>query len=214
MNHVRAGYRRDSVLVATIGEWKALTTEQVALLLFPIPAGLRKAQQRLKKLYEQKRLLRCQHEASFCYYVDRKPGQLDHVLALNWVRIWLTRRSHWTTLDRWEYEVACGDVRADGIGLVRNKWTNSHEAWFIEYDRGVSHNPWDKAHLYNTLYESGRYLGAWWVPFVTRFPAILCVTDSAAKLNEMQRGVKKHNPHGLRFEMKALEDLIREVRTR
>jgi hypothetical protein len=188
-----------------------MTTEQVAELLFPIPAGLRKAQQRLKRLYDQGRLGRTRLEAGYCYYAGTRPGQADHLTAVNWIRLWLSQRKY-EAIERWEYEAVCGGVRADGLCLLRNTWTGERQAWFVELDRSVSHNGWRKAAAYGELYASGRYDSAWWVPLVKRFPAVLCVADSPAKLAEIRREIDQGNPQGLRFEVRLLADLIGEVR--
>ena len=210
MNQVQSGYQRDRAVVAAVTEWRAMTTEQVAELLFPIPAGLRKAQQPLKRLHDQGRVGRTRLEAGYCYYAGTRPGQADHLTAVNWIRLWLMRRRY-EVMGRWEYEAVCGDVRSDAVCVLRNRWTGEHQAWFVEADRSASHNGWAKVGAYSELYASGRYESAWWVPLVKRFAAVLCVADSQAQLAEIRRGMED-NPYGLRFEARLLDDLIAEIR--
>lgn len=214
MNQVQSGYQRDREVVALVEECGALTAEQVAHLAFRLPsAGLRKAQQRLKRLHGQERLNRCRLEAGYCYYSGRRPGRIDHLVALNWIRVWRTSTLRsWEALERWEYEVDFDATRVDALCAVRNRWTGELTCTLVEFDRGASNNPWLKCARLNELYESEGYLQAWWARQVSKFPAVLAVTDSPSKLTEIKRAIERDNRHGLRFTAKLLDELVAEVR--
>lgn len=206
---VESGYQRDSRIVATVADWGALTTEQIRCLLFPFRYGLRKAQQRLQRLEGQGRLRRSRHQAGYVYYPGKPPGHLDHLVATNWARLWLMRRRYYVPV-RWEYEATYGQLRTDGVMLLRNTFTGKHDAWFVELDR--SHNAWTKAEQYCQLYASGRYGGAWWVPYLERWPGVLCVTEDAARVAPIKAAAQAQNSEDLRFDVRLLADLTGEVR--
>lgn len=198
MNDVRRGYLRDSRIVAGIREMKALTTEQVRCLYFRgLRYGLRKAQERLLKLVREGRVKRTRAGPEYAYYVDReRPGQLDHVVAVNWCRIYLERsllpqeRLTWMQPDY-------GFLRPDGLALIENTLTGNVYGWYVEAD--LSDNRFDKAGLYARLYESGAYEGEWWVGKARVFPGVLVATHRPVAV---QRAIKRDNAAGLQFVVK------------
>ncbi|WP_459908580.1 hypothetical protein [Desulfotomaculum defluvii] len=100
MNQRQRGYYRVNALLRALVEYRALDTEQIRTLFFNgIAYGRRKAQERLLKLHQRKRLQREKVDCVYTYYPDRQPGLIKHLLALNWVRIWLTM-----TCKSWERE--------------------------------------------------------------------------------------------------------------
>lgn len=212
MNRVQLGCHRDSQIVSLVQARRALTADQVAALMFPGQAGLRKAQQRLKRLHDAGRLERSRLSAdsAYCYHLGKRAGRLDHLVALNWVYVWFSRRlPSWEVLERWEYEPDYRILRPDAFAAAKNRFTGECRFWFIELDR--SENAWDKVALYNRLYQSDGYGGAWWVRYAKRFPAVLCVTDRASRLSVIRQAVKNDNVSGLEFDVKLLGEVRREV---
>ena len=214
MNLVRSGSQRDRRILDLVEARHALTAEQVSILLFPMKAGHRKAQQRLKRLYDTESLLRARfaQDEGFAYYMGRRPSRLDHLIALNWVYVWQARRlPSWGSIVGWEYEPSYEVLRADAFFGVHNGVTGKDTFCFVELDRAGSGNPFDKVSLYNRLYKSNGYAAAWWVEKAERFPTVLCVTDSAARLSAIRKAIERENANGLRFDVRLLADVRGEA---
>jgi hypothetical protein len=201
LNDVQKGYRRDSRIVQGVTERKALTTEQVRCLYFRgMRYGLRKAQERLLRLVRHGRLRRTRAGAEYAYYVERQ-GQLDHVLAVNWCRLYVERnllpqeKVTWTQPDY-------GFLRPDALAVVENTLTGCVYGIFVEADR--SENPFDKAQLYARLYESGAYEGEEWASRVKAFPSVLVATDREALV---KRAVRRDDTAGLKWAVMAWCDV-------
>ncbi len=208
MNRRQLGSCRDRRILDLVEACGALTAEQVACIVFrgdPFP--LRQAQHRLRRLWQQKRLKRRPGpNGSYVYYLEA-PKQLDHRLGINWARAWLTAGlQSWETLERWEYEQDYGVLRCDAFAGIRNRWTGEWRFLFVEVDRSA--NAFDKPERYSRLYGDEAYRGRWWVPLARRFPAIVCVTED--RQDAIRRAWEAHNPHGLRFEVRTLEDIREE----
>lgn len=203
MNNVKKGYLRDKEIMSLIEEHGALTTEQIACLVYPdLKAGYRKAQQKLKKLHDRKRLkrVRLAIDLPYTYYIE-KHGRMEHLVSLNWVHIWFTQRlATWEKL-YWATEQNYGILQADAFAGVKNTITGGYKFWFVEIDRGFS--KWDKVQKYNQLYESDNYSDHWWVKHTDRFPCVLCVTERKLTI--------QGNTHGLEFDVRMLDDIIKEV---
>lgn len=210
MNLVQHGYSRDKRILQEIEERGALSTEQVAVSMFKGKEALKKCQQRLKKLSDNKRVKRVKVNNGFVYFVDKKPGQMEHLLGINWVYIWLKKTMNkWEQWWYWQYEMVYPNLRCDGFAGIKNTFTGETKFYFVELDR--SNNLWDKTVKYNDLYESGGYEGSFWVTHAKVFPTILCVTESASRKALIERSVKEENRNGLNFRVMLLEDVIREV---
>ncbi|NPV45240.1 MAG: hypothetical protein HPY70_14900 [Firmicutes bacterium] len=212
MNKVQRGYYRDKEIVREIEARGALNTEQIACLLFSGSAALTKCQQRMKKLHDAKRVKRTKIDGtgSYCYFTGKKPGQLEHLISTNWVYIWLIKKlKSWESLWYWQYEMVYDILRCDAFAGIRNNFTQEAKFYFIELDR--SNNTWDKTVKYNQLYETEKYAGSSWVEHTKVFPIVLCVTENKNRLAVIEQSVRDENKYGLRFEVRLLEDLIKEV---
>lgn len=98
------GYQRDRALLEAIASCQALDTEQARVLLFPGKYGRRKAQERLKTLYDRARIKRWRPapESPYIYFQEKKHGRIEHLVALNWVRCWMLRQlKSWESFYRW-----------------------------------------------------------------------------------------------------------------
>lgn len=214
MNQVQKGCARDRRIVALVEEWGCLTAEQVAVLAFAGRNAQRLARHRLLRLTDKGFLARFRpaHDLGYCYYIGKRPGRLEHRVAVNWVRLWLTHHlSSWEVAERWEYEPDYGTLRPDGLFAARNTARGSLRLWFVELDRAAGGNRFDKVAKYTALYESGRYLGAWWCADAERFPAVLVVTDAPSRATGIRNSVDRENRAGLRFETRLLEDVRKEM---
>ena len=210
-NARQKGSRRDREIVCAVGNYRVLDTDQVVALFFDsMKYGRRKAQERLTKLYRAGRVDRCANgDGPFCYYHTR-PGQLSHALGVNWVRIWITKACRsWEKLHSWCYELDYGTVRSDGFAAVKNAVTKDFRFIFVEFDRGT--NDFDKVKKYNKLYESGKYMGDWWVKLSKRFPPVLVVTTSRGRAEKIRQLAEGENPAGLEFVVYQLDDMKEEV---
>lgn len=212
MNKVQKGYNRDSNIVKEVEARGALNTEQITVMFFKGTTALNKCQKRLKKLHDAKRLKRTRinGSGSYCYFTDKKPGRLEHLIGTNWVYIWLIKQmKSWESLWYWQYEMDYGMLRCDAFAGVKNSFTGEIKFYFIELDR--SNNTWDKTRKYNLLYETEKYADSFWVEHAKVFPVILCVTENKNRLAVIEQSVRDENTHGLRFDVRLLKDLIGEV---
>ena len=209
MNLVQKGYCRDKEIIRAIEEHRALDANQITQLFFSnLKYGKRKAQGRLAKMAENKQLKRCRYALNepYVYYMDKKSGQLDHLVATNWVYVWLTGKLQtWETLYHWSYEVDLGIIRPDAFCGVKNTITGAISWWFVELDR--SENKFDKVSKYNKYYSERLYQGQWWAKQTKAFPRILVVTDSASRYKTIKELVEEDNTHGLRFDVMMLDSI-------
>ncbi|MBO8183440.1 MAG: replication-relaxation family protein [Archaeoglobus sp.] len=211
MNARAKGSHRDKAILHAIERHISLDTNQVQCLLFKFKFGRRKAQQRLLRLYQKGKLNRLKlGDGPYCYYQDKKPGKLEHLLATNWVRIWLrTRLKSWERLHSWEYESDYKILRCDGFAAIKNTVTDAFKFYFVEMDRGT--NEFDKVQKYNRLYDTEGYQGRWWVKVADRFPTVLVVATTRHRAEHISRLIEEHNKAGLRFEVYLLDQIKREV---
>lgn len=208
MNNVKKGYLRDRELLEELERCKALNTYQITSLIFEGKSGLRKAQQRLKKLHDNKKVRRTRVslDEPFTYYIHNATGRFEHLIALNWVYVWLLRRlANWESLWCWDYEPSYGFIRPDAFFGVRNSVLNEVRFTFVEMD--LSNNVWDKTEKYNRLYSEGRYQDNYWVKYAKAFPAILCVTDRLPRLKLIEKSIQEENKNGLNFKVVLLDDI-------
>jgi hypothetical protein len=189
---------------------RALDTEQVRIIAFPhMPSGQRKAQERLLKLYRKNRIQRQALGYTFAYFRGDCPGMVQHLIDLNWVRLWAERKLKlWGDLHSWEYEPDYGILRADALVALKNA-RGEFQFLFVELDRGT--NTFDKIEKYCRLYKSGGYNGRWWVSLTKRFPSIIIVAPTPGRLKNIRKLVEKQNTEGLEFKTYLLEDLKGEV---
>jgi len=188
----------------------ALSTEQVSLLFFGgIKNSVRMAQKRLQRLYEQKKLRRVRESVNrpYYYYTGTRPGQIEHLVSLNWVYIWMQCRSMgWGRMHCFSREPDYKILRPDAFAGIRDKNGRFYFA-FVEMDLAESGNHFDKVAKYNQLYASEKYAGWWWVPLATGFPPVIIVTTG--RKERIQKHVNRENPHGLEFRVYTLEEIIK-----
>lgn len=204
------GSHRDRRILDLLQSRVALDTEQVRAIVFPgMKSGLRKAQERLQKLHARKRVKRVKLDPNspYIYYMDKRHGRIEHLVALNWVYAWTVRQlKPWETLHRWDYEQDYGILRADAFAVVKNNVTDKFKFYFVELDR--SENVFDKVDKYCALYESENY--SWWGDCANRFPPVVIVTTSLSRLRHIQGVIGRDNRAGLQFEVYLL-DFIKEA---
>lgn len=206
-NHQKC-YRRDKQLFQVIEKLGVLDTEQITCLFFPGNNGLKKAQRRLKKLYQNKKLLRGRESFSepYYYYLGKRPGQIHHQLAVSWVYVWLKNRMRsGERLHSFDTEQDYRVLRADAFVAIKNNMAKRYIFNFIELDR--SENNFDKASKYNTLYSTGKYSSYWWVPLANRFPAIIIVAENERRLRMIRERIRAENSCGLEFKTYLLEQI-------
>lgn len=214
MNNVQRGYFRDRRIVELVEKCGALSTGQVAVMLFGhMRAGYRKAQERLQMLVKRKQLMRIRPAINvpYVYFVGRQMDQIDHRVALNWALIWLMKTmANWERTVDWEYEPDYGYIRPDLLWVAENMVTGRYRAVYVELDRSIR-NRWDKVAKYNDLFERESYAGSWWVDKAERFPRILVATTTEARVRQIQRTIERDNRHDLRFDVRLLCELKKEV---
>lgn len=199
MNNHQKSYYRDRQIQQVLTEWGCLDIFQIAILFFP---SLNTAQKRMNKLTAAKRVKRTRENLGqpYCYYIDRKPEQLEHRLGVNWIRLWLMKRlKSWEQIYCWNYEVNYGALRPDGLLGIKNTATGTYRFMFIEYDRGF--NKFDKVEKYERWYDSGGYTGQWWVEYVDKFPSILVVSEKTLSIKSK-----------LNFQVVHFNNIVKEMR--
>lgn len=207
-NHEK-GLRRDKEILRLIETLGAVNTEQIDCLLFH---NLRVCQRRLQILAKRKIIKRDRISFSepFFYFLQRPPGQAEHVLSMAWVFVWVNLKlSSWERLHAFQREMDFkGILRADGFVAIKNTWTGKMTFSFVEMDIGESGNLFRKGALYNELYESEVYLSSWWAKLTNRFPSILVVTtDNTQKIKAR---IEEENEHGLEFKVYSLSEVKEE----
>ena len=210
-NHAKCSHR-DKELFRLLESQGALNTDQIKLLLFPDNV-LRIVQRRLKKLTDRKAIKRARislDEPNY-YYMDSKPGQLEHVLGVSWIYVWITstlnsmERLHCFDREVKDYKL----VRPDAFVGIKNLWKNSLSFYFVELDIDESGNDFAiKVRRYNDLYASETYMKMWWVPLSKRFPPIIVVTTGRTK--KLQEKIQKENVHDLEFRVYSLDQVKEE----
>lgn len=175
------------------------------------------AQGRLKKLYEGKALKRdrISLDEPFFYYLEKRPGQLEHRLAVNWVYVWFRKvkvRKGWEKLHSFEWEVPYElIVRPDGFAAVKNlALSQTLTFYFVELDIAESGNSFDKVMRYNKLYKSRKFMDYWWGSLATGFPSIIVVTTTERKKNFILEKVSKENECNLDFQVYTLAQIKEE----
>ena len=208
-NHQKC-YRRDKDLIRLLETQAALNTEQIRLLLFR-DASLRIVQRRLKKLTERKLIKRSRLsiDSPFYYYLGAKPGQLDHVLGVSWIYVWVcSALSSGMTLHCFDREIDLGIIRPDAFIGVKG-WTGKFSFFFAELDVDESGNDFsEKVKRYNSYYSSGAYQNQWWVSMAKRFPVIRVVTTG--HVNSLEKRISKVNANNLEFQVFSLHHVKEE----
>ena len=215
MNNRMKGFYRDKAIIRAVEQYKCLNTEQIQCLLFGnMKSGLRKCQQRLKRLTDRGKLKRWRYdlEEPYAYYITRLE-QMEHTILLNWSIIWIkTNLKSWEEIYSFEYEVKKYPmIRPDAFVAIENKITSKFKFIYIEMDRAESANRFDKVRKYNDLYESNKFKGEWWVKLTKRFPPIILVTTEMKRLKKIEKHIERENRNGLEFIACLVDDLRKEV---
>jgi hypothetical protein len=214
MSNQKRSSRRDAELLLGIERYRALDTAQVQHLFFRFPTGQRKAQQRLLALTEAHKLTRthAKKTGGYIYTLEEKAGLLEHLVALNWVRLWVEQSLHsWETLHAWNYEQDYRVLRSDAFCAVKNLLTGAYRFSFVELDRGT--NKMDKIERYCKLYNEEGYASWWWSKLTNHFPPVLIVTTQPGRVSGIKRAIAETNSAGLEFEVRLLDDVREEVVT-
>lgn len=174
------------------------------------------AQGRLKKLHEGKTLKRdrLSLDEPFFYYLDKRPGQLEHRLAVNWVYVWFRKvkaKRGWEKLHSFEWEVPYElIVRPDGFAAIKNIPYGKLTFYFVELDIAESGNAFDKVMRYNKLYKSRKFMNYWWGSLATGFPSIIVVTTTERKKKFILDKIAKENECDLDFQVYTLDQIKEE----
>lgn len=210
-NHTK-GYHRDNAILGALKEWQVLNTEQIQLLFFK-NVSLRMAQKRLQRLTTLKKIHRQRDYIgqSFYYYLEQKPGQSNHKLGVNWIRLWLQQSlKSWEVPHLWQYEPNYKSIRPDAFVAIKNVITGKLRFCFIE--RECDTNPFKKVKLYNDLYSTGGYCDAWWTEEAVRFPIVVVVVETTGRMETVKKLIEKDNKHGLEFKVYLLNQIVRELK--
>lgn len=213
LNDRLRGFHRDRDVLESIRTYEVLNTEQVYILHFSeLRHGLKKARERLRKLYNIKRINRGRLDLTeSCYYYDgKRPNGIEHIINRNWGFIYLLHQANqWERMADWRREYSIGPLQADGFLGLHNSFTKMNRYWFVESDRSASNNKFEKIRLYNELYKSDSYLRESWakLKITSRFPTVLIVTDTDKKASHIQRLIEQENKENLLFEVITIESI-------
>lgn len=213
LNLVQKGSVRDRRILDALEEWGVMDTQLIRLTHFADKyTGLRMCQHRMKRLTEKKKVQRKKGDDGYIYYIDDH-GRMEHKLLLNWVRAWLqTQAKNWEEVHCFTYEPDYTLLRADGFIAIKNTITGKFRFMHIEMDR-TSSNKFDKVKKYNALFDqvnSGK-IERWWIPLTEKWPVTLIVTTSDKRRENILRLIQEDNTHNLRFDVRLLGDIRREV---
>lgn len=168
------------------------------------------AQRRLKYLYDTDKIKRGKvfYNEPYYYYMEKKPKQIEHLLGLNWVYVWLKKGlKSWEEIHSFEYEVDFGVLRCDAFVAIKNTVTGTFRFIFVEMDIADSDNRFTKIEQYNSLYANDLCEDCWWYGLAESFPRVLLVTTSARKERAIQGQIEGQE---LVYEVRLLEDIRRE----
>jgi hypothetical protein len=214
LNNHKKGSKRDKSIFDLLESQVSLNTDMIRLLLFKHNC-LRIVQRRLTKLSTPPNAKikreRLKLSEPYYYFMDRKPGQIEHVLGVSWVYTWIG-----VTLSNME-KIHCFDrevkeyksIRPDAFAGIKNLWQDAYYFFFIEMDIARSGNDFGKkAKKYNDIFNSGSYMNMWWVPLSKRFPVIIVVTTGSVK--NIREKIEKENINDLEFRVYSLEQIKEE----
>ena len=213
MNNYQKCSRRDKLLMDLLESQICLTTDMIHKLLFKGNC-LRITQRRLEKLSSQPypKINRDRRKLGepYFYYLDRKPGQLDHVLGVSWIFTWISLTlANMDRLHSFDREVKYKAIRPDAFCAIKNLWQDAFHFYFVELDVNRSgHDFGKKVKKYNELFSSGSYIDQWWVPLSKRFPAIIVATTG--KVKNIEEKIERENVNGLEFRVYSLDGIKEE----
>lgn len=187
LTNYQKGSRRDSEILRLIESRTCMNTDQIRLLMFNNVAST-VCNRRLLSLVKSGRLKRNRYSLSepYYYYLNKKPGQVEHILGISWAYVWVIKTlNSWEKLHSFEREVVFKNLRSDAFIAIKNIVTGEFRFAFLEMDIAESGNPFKKPELYDALYASEGYQGKWWSPLLKRFPPVIVVTtDKVIKIKD------------------------------
>jgi hypothetical protein len=177
---------RDYAILRELEEGRFLTREQVQMLFFGTTQGPQKAQERLRKLLQVKKVKRKRigSTGQYVYYLvdDRWSEKWNHWISLNWVKACLVAQAKsWHKISVFKREYVLGDLRTDAIVAIDNTVKKERRILFVESDNG--HNQFrDK---YKASYENTAYSidPPWWAK--NGYPSILVVTNRPERVKDV-----------------------------
>ncbi len=211
MNNVLFSRERDNRIVNLISEGTLFSRSQIERIFFPnYKSAKRKAQERLCKLVEDKRIKRYQKDYAMpsLYYIDKKPINTEHYLLINEVYVsFLTQKKPWQIIEwKWSYGICDGLLRADSY---INVWLEPDKRRRVVIFLEVEKNPnkrFDKDSQYEKVFERSwnKDLPEWVVTENNKaiFPTILIVTDYPLEINSKS---------GIRFIIASLSQIKEDV---
>lgn len=212
-NNAAFGRERDRAILRTLEEWRVMDSWQITAIHFAdIEYGHRKCQDRLLKLFKKNKVVRWMDDDGYVYALDEKPGRAEHMLAVNWVRVYLqSSLANWEKMHCFDYESDYAFMRPDAFTAIKNTFTGEFRFFFVELDR--SQNKFDKVRKYSRLYEeiNTGHFDRWWLKLTTRFPTIMVVTTSQSRKEKILQLVAEENQAGLNFDVRLLSDVRKEV---
>ena len=178
------------------GNCKRIVQRRLTILSTPPYAKIKRERMRLGEPY--------------IYFMDRKPGQLEHVLGVSWIFTWITLTlKSMERLHCFDREVKYKSIRPDAFVGIKNLWQDTFYFYFVELDINRSGNDFaKKVKRYNDLFSSGDYMNQWWVPLSKRFPAIIVVTTGRVK--SIKEKIEKENINDLEFRVYSLDQIKEE----
>ncbi|AEG58994.1 hypothetical protein Desru_0710 [Desulforamulus ruminis DSM 2154] len=142
----------------------------------------------------------------YCYFTGQRYGQLEHLLDLNWVYVWLINKlKSWEQMHCFQYELPLKILQPDALCGIWNTITKRMKFYFLEMDRSKNH--FDKVEKYNRWYEADGYIGQWWLDQTDRFPVILVVTLTTRRKEKIMEKIAKENTNGLEFKVMLLSEI-------
>ncbi|MGI1659602.1 MAG: hypothetical protein ACRKFN_11535 [Desulfitobacterium sp.] len=205
------GFMRDRAIIQSLVELGALDTNQIRFLHCPGKAGLRKAQDRLQKLYAHKALNRVPRaiNQAYVYYIPpKKPQNLEHLIMLNWVYVYLLKS--FERVESWSREYQgwhSFGVQPDALARINGLY------YAIEVDRAESRNYFDKIEKYNSLYADHGDEVMELLNNPPKFPRVIIVTSDPKRKAKIDQLIKDNNPHGLKYMVRTLDTIVKECMT-
>lgn len=192
---------RDEKILATVEQFGCVGASQIARMFFTTHKYSEdKARKRLRSL-ATRNVLQCSKGMSNTYYIGNAIKQSRHNLARLEAYLKLMEQKKDYEEIKIYFEVPICEARADLLVSIANKFTHSKSYVIIEIDLGT--NPFDKAELYNKIFDGDEWTTLWWARGeVARFPKIIVYTTRTDVVKEC---IREQNRNGLRWEVWTCE---------
>lgn len=208
INPKKEGMQREKQILLALEEYRALGIEQIAAKFFSdITYSQRKAQDVMLRLYKKERVCRYREDDGYVYFLDKKPGMLKHLIALNWVRLYLEKMcTPEESIYTFDYEMDFGILRTDAFVAVENFKNKECKYYFIELDRGT--NRFDKPVRFSRFFNKGWHEDYYWFKDAGVFPTILVVTTTENRERTVNKMIEEWNTADLKYSVKRMESII------